>query len=189
MREQIDYKSTIEKGSLKLKIDISTLLVDNMVFIAILGLPIYCAWIYISRLIQANIYFHHWTEISLVTIFGFAWTIYLLNWVIKVNQLHEIQGIDKALNRKVVTETFTEWKWHIAKNNKNFIVAYPDNGIFKPDRQISILFSETDILINVTAYSWRNLKSPFFPIITNKTTKQIKLELENRLKKTLPNNG
>jgi len=189
MRDQINYNKSIKRRELSITTDFVTRIVDYLVHISIIGLPVYGAWIYVSRLIRSNIYYHHWTEISILCIFSLAWIVYLLIWLKRVDKFNIIQGIDRKINRQIVAETLIYKEWHILHNNKDFIVAFPDTGFFKADRQVSILFDDNKILLNVTTYSWRNLKSPFFEIMNIKTRKELVENFEDRILKTLPNNG
>jgi hypothetical protein len=188
MRDQIDYNSSLDLGRLKFKTGIITLLVDYLAYLAILGLPLYGVWIYISRLISTNTYYHHWTDISLLVLISIAWIIYLLIWLSKVDRFYKVIGTDKRINKQIVARTLKEKKWHILRKNQNFIIAFPVTGIFKPDQQVTILFTEKEILINVITFSWRNLKSPFFPLKNRKTRKKLINEIEELLIKTLHNN-
>lgn len=188
MRDQIDYKLSIEKDSLKIKTDILTLFVDLIANISFIGLPIYGVWIYVSGLIRANIYYHHWTEIIISGLFCLIWFTYLVIWLINVNKFYKVQGIDKKSNRQIVAETLIDKKWHILHNNKDFIVTFPEVGNLKTDQQVNILFSDNDILINIITFSWRNLKSPFFPFKNKKIRQELINIFEDKILKTQPNN-
>jgi hypothetical protein len=106
----------------------------------------------------------------------------------RVNRFSNVQGVDRKINRQIVTETLIEKKWHILNNNKDFVVAFPDTGILKTDRQVSILYDDEMILINVISFSWLNLKSPFFLIKNTRTRKELINDFETKISKTLPNN-
>lgn len=184
MRDQINYRNSIKRGTLSIRTGIVRAIVDYVAHISIIGLPVCGAWVYVSRLIRLNIHYYHWTEISILSIFCLAWIAYLLVWLIRVDNFNIIHGVDKKMNRQIVAETLIDKKWHILHNNNDFIVTFPDTGFFKADRQVTILFDSDKILLNVTTYSWRNLKSPFFPIMNIKTRKELIRNFEDRILKS-----
>lgn len=183
MRDQINYRNSIKRGTLSIRTDIETRIVDYLVHFSIIGLPVYVAWVYVSRLIRLNIHYYHWTEISILSILSLAWIAYLLVWLKRVDDFSIIHGIDKKMNRQIVAETLIDKKWHILHNNNDFIVTFPDTGFFKADQQVTILFDSDKILLNVTTYSWRDLKSPFCPIMNSKTRKELIRNFEDRILK------
>ena len=183
MRDQIDYKLSVEKDNLKIKTDYLRLFVDFIANISLIGLPIFGVWIYVSRLLRTNTYYHHWTEIIISGLFCIGWFTYLVIWLTNVNKFYKVRGIDKKVNRQIVAETLIEKKWHILHNNRDFIITFPEAGYFKTDQQVNILFSDNEILINVITFSWRNLKSPFFPFKNKKTRQKLIKILEDKINK------
>ena len=186
MRPDIDYPNSVKSKRLKIKVGLVRKLADTVVYIlTVLVIP-YFSWIYISRLISANIYYHHWLKIYFLIFLSLIWIVSWIVWLLNVDRFKAIKGINKTKNRQIVTETLIDWKWNLFDNNKDFIVSFPNEGINAAERQVNILFDNNEILINVITFSFRNLKTPFFWFQDGKIKRKLTLKIMEKIEMHAP---
>ncbi len=178
---ELNYKKSRKLKKVILKTDLINLIISALCYVALTGFVPIVSIINISKQIHLNTYYHNWLQNSILIIVSIAWVTIWILWLKKGNDLFEIGGVDKIINRVIITEVLKS-NWRFTRNNKDYIIAFPDNHHWINGRYLIVLFEGDNILINVFSFSWRNIKTPFFVIKDLKVRDEIKKEFTEKIK-------
>nr|WP_319400702.1 hypothetical protein [uncultured Carboxylicivirga sp.] len=158
------------------------LIINNLYYFVGIGfLPILC-FINISHQIDTNTYYHNWWQNIFFVLISLGWIIVWGIWLGKENAFIDIDGINSKTNREVCLEILKP-TWKLSRNNKEYIIAFPDDKNWTNGRYLIILFREDKVLVNVFSMGFRNMKTPFFAIKDWKIRNKIKEEIIKEIEK------
>ena len=75
--------------------------------------------------------------------------------------LKRLSGISEAKNRVLAKKIAKELDWRVERDNAHYLIASLGASAFSWGEQITILYDETDVLINVFSKGSFGTKSPF----------------------------
>lgn len=108
------------------------------------------------------------------------WTIIGL---IRLNKLLKIDGTNAADNRSAVIEILKDEfpTLKIDDSGQRIIRHYIQTGLFSWGKQITVLFHENSIYMNITTIGRHEIKSPFHAIFNHWTLIRIRNKFKNSL--------
>jgi hypothetical protein len=128
------------------------------------------------------------TTLHSLTFFVIAVSFFLLILyaILNIGNLKEIKGKNKEENRKLITKIIEQHDWKIYKTNSDILVGFKEWGWFSLDwgKEIVILYSGPDLLINCICYGRYGLKSPFHWFLCRKLERQIMEQFQIELNNT-----
>ncbi|HNZ42965.1 MAG TPA: hypothetical protein PKN41_06445 [Bacteroidales bacterium] len=183
--EKIDISLSKEKERVVRKPHLLEKLIDFLAYFALIGAyPILSGMYIINQLKKSE------SIIGPVILFilFLGLSCLLLYSLLTLDKLQRIKGTTKDKNRNIIKEIAEELGWNIKLDDNDITIAAQTSNAFSTNwgRQILILYDAQDILINCTAFSLSDLKSPFHWLGNRVLEQKIKDEFKKRVDTTTP---
>lgn len=98
------------------------------------------------------------------------------------DRLKRIRGTKKEINQQYINEIISELKWDSEISNRDMTILTPSSEyLYNGGRQVTIIYDESDILVNSVAYSFFAGVSPFHFLSNRSIVRTIKKRFEEKI--------
>ncbi|MBT8294993.1 MAG: hypothetical protein KJO51_01100 [Gramella sp.] len=158
-RDRIDIQKSIERGKVIRDSPGFAIFMMHVTNVLLVGTALFLATFYYYFQFREG---KHLLVPSILLGLAFILAVLLIYVFTKLDKLQKIKGTSQQRNHFAVLQIAKKLGWTLEKHGEELSVLYPPGKWYSPNRQVTVIFEDDQILVNAISFGVHDYKSPIF---------------------------